>query len=943
VASRLTWIVLLLALAIYGILTKPLVLGLDLQGGATMRYELSPPDSTPENVDIDDMIDATVDTLRDRINTYGIRESAITRQGVNEILIELPGSSKDEAESIKSAISRVGHLEFRIVMRGDGRDDDVQTRVLIADETKRLAELLAATENTGRPVDDLDLSSLEIKTPDALYRWYPFSDKYLAAARGADATTTEVDIEALLTAQPLGTSDFRFIKRDLAAVRTFTGADIVNSQQTMDQSGNPAVSIDMDPSRASEFGDWTEPNVGRAMGLLLDGRLAEQPATINSRLENNFIIQSGGVAGFTSAEIKDYLTVIKSGSLQMKPRLLFENTVGPSLGETAISAGVSASLYGFLAIIIFMIVYYRTNGVIAAICLLVNMTLLAGILMFLGATLTLPGIAGLVLTIGMAVDANILVFERIREEVSRSKGVDQAVRLGFEKAFSTIVDANVTTFVTAFILYKVGTGPVRGFSVILMMGIASSVFSVLVVGRVFYDKLIQSGWTGIGMRQLLKRETHIGFMAKSRVALRISALLVTASLVAFFQADRDKYGLDFLGGYKAQVRLQDTASQSDMSEAVGGRFEGAQVISVVDDLGSSGTSSKQFVIKIKARPGEIDDDNEDGTALEDRFEVPLKTALSDRILPDFVTELTLTEDAEGATTAISGVLNFEAPADPAQAATPEKVAAHLGFLSNLTTSQAPGGAIAVGGNWARIDLDNQQVVQRLRVSLAGSNDLPAPSEPFLESTTIGSRVGTELRDSAIRAILLSFIAIVLYIRIRFREYRYGIAAIVALAHDVSITLGVVALAHFSGLVDVEIDLAMIAAFLTIIGYSLNDTIVLFDRIRENLPRLTNKSYSEVLDISINQTLSRTLLTSMTTLVALIIIFVVNYGRQNVLEGFSFAMILGVLVGTYSSIFVASPVLVMIHKKHGDLPTNSPETKGGSKKKGGKGQPGGVPA
>jgi preprotein translocase SecF subunit len=288
-------------------------------------------------------------------------------------------------------------------------------------------------------------------------------------------------------------------------------------------------------------------------------------------------------------------------------------------------------------------------------------------------------------------------------------------------------------------------------------------------------------------------------------------------------------------------------------------------------------------------------------------------------------------------------LNFEAPTDPAQTATPEKVAAHLGFLSNLATSQVPEGGIAISGNWARIDLDNQQVVQRLRVDLVDTTDLPSPSEPFLESTTIGSRVGTELRDSAIRAILLSFIAIVLYIRIRFREYRYGIAAIVALAHDISITLGVVALAHFAGFVDVEIDLAMIAAFLTIIGYSLNDTIVLFDRIRENLPRLTDKSYSEVLDISINQTLSRTLLTSMTTLVALIIIFVFNYGRQNVLEGFSFAMILGVLVGTYSSIFVASPVLIMIHKKHGSQPTNSPQIKGGTKKKGGKGQPGGVPA
>ncbi len=948
-ASRLTWIVLSLALAAYGILSKPLVLGLDLQGGVTMRYELEPPEGVlPE--DLPAMMDATADTLRDRINTYGIKESAITRQGDNEIVIELPGSSKDEAESIKSAISRVGRLDFRIVMRGDGSDDDVRNKVIISDETARLTELLSAEENAGRLPDEIDLTSLEIKTPDVLYRWYAFSDKYLAAARGVDLNAADgpVDIAELLTAAPLSTADFRLIKRELAAVRTFTGSDIVRAQQTMDSSGNPAVGIFMNPSRASEFGDWTEPNAGRAMGILLDGRLSEQPATINDRLEDFFVITSGGVAGFTPTEIKDYLTVIKSGSLQMKPRLLFENTVGPSLGEAAISAGVSASFFGFLAIIAFMLVYYRTNGLIAGICLLVNMTLLTGILMFLGATLTLPGIAGLVLTIGMAVDANILVFERIREEADRAKGVDQAVRLGFEKAFSTIVDANVTTFVTAFILYKVGTGPVRGFSVILMTGIVTSVFSVLLVGRVFYDKLVEGGWTNISMRRLIKSETSIGFMAKSKTALRVSVLLVVASLVAFFLADRDKYGLDFLGGYKAHVRLAESTTQSDISETVGERFAGAQVISVIDDESTDGTS-KQYVIKIKAQPGEIDDKN-DETALEDRFENPLKVALAGKVLPDFMTGLSLDEDTENASTSISGTLHFEDSETAAETVTPEKVAAHLGFLSGVQTSAAPGGGVHVSGRWARVDLDAQQVVQRFRTSLVDVPDLPAASEPFLESTTIGSRVGTELRDSAIRAILLSFIAIVLYIRVRFREYRYGIAAIVALAHDVSITLGVVALAHFSGFVDVEIDLAMIAAFLTIIGYSLNDTIVLFDRIRENLPRLKDKTFQEVLDISINQTLSRTVLTSMTTLVALIIIFVFNYGRQNVLEGFSFAMILGVLVGTYSSIFVASPVLAMIAKKYdttGSAPSQKPSaaknsSKGSSQNKKG-GQAEGVPA
>ncbi len=936
-ASRLTWIVLSLALAVYGIMSKPLVLGLDLQGGVTMRYELTPPTDTPPD-EIPAMIASTVDTLRERINTYGIKESAITPQGDDEIVIELPGSSKDEAESIKSAVSRVGRLEFRIVMRGDGSDDDVRNRVVMAEETRRLRELLEAPENQGKPADEIDVTDLEIRTPDVLYRWYPFSDKMIASFRGADTVAGEVDMEALLAAQPLTVNDFRLIKREAAATKTFTGADIQRAQQAQDSGGSAAVGIYMDPTRASEFGDWTEPNIGRSMGMLLDGRLAESPAQINDRLEDYFIISSGGLGGFSTQEIKDYLTVIKSGSLQMKPRLLFENTIGPSLGEAAIDAGVSASFFGFLAIIAFMVIYYRANGLIASICLLVNMVLLTGILMFLGATLTLPGIAGLVLTIGMAVDANILVFERIREESDRAKGVEQAVRLGFEKAFSTILDANVTTFVTAFILYKVGTGPVRGFAVILMMGIVTSVFSVLLVGRVFYDSLVERGWTGISMGRLLKGDSRIPFMSKAKTALRISAVLVIASLVAFFTADRDKYGLDFVGGYTAQVQLSAPATQGEISDAVGAAFDGAQVISVFDE-DASGDASSQFVIKVKEKPGVLDE----ATDLLARYQEPLKAALAGRILPDFATDVSVTVDEEAATAAVSAVLHFSEPAAPGEAVTPEKVAAHLGFLTDLETAAAGERAVSVRGTWPRVGVDTPQFVQRLRTAVGAAGDLPEPSKPFLASTTIGSRVGTELRDSAIRAILLSFIAIVLYIRVRFREYRYGIAAIVALAHDVSITLGVVALMHFSGIVDVEIDLAMIAAFLTIIGYSLNDTIVLFDRIRENLPRMTDKDFPEVLDISINQTLSRTLLTSMTTLVALIIIFVFNYGKQNVLEGFSFAMILGVLVGTYSSIFVASPVLTMIQDKHGHhAPPPTAKSSGKGRKSGGR-SPEGVPA
>lgn len=920
-AKRLTWIAFALALALYGILARPLVLGLDLEGGVTMRYELEAPDTRADGADLSEDIDATVETLRTRINAYGIRESSITRQGEREIVVELPGSSMVEADTVQSVISRVGHLEFRLAMKADGSDDDARNGMVVTEQQEALASFLELPENQGRTPAELNLASLDFEVPtgDVRYRWFAYSDDLLAKNRGAELSA-ELTIEEVLNEVPLSAADFLLIKLESGADKTFTGADISNTRQVFDDGGGNAVGVTISPARSAAFGDWTEPNIGRSMATLLDGRVAQPPANIQDRLDGQFRITSANPTGFSNNEIKEYLTVIKSGSLQMKPRLLYKNTIGPSLGEASIEAGTYASLFGFLAIIAFMVLYYRTNGVIASICLLVNMTLLTGILMFLGATLTLPGIAGLVLTLGMAVDANILIFERIREESDRAKSAAQAIKLGFEKAFSTIIDANVTTFVTAFILYKVGTGPVRGFSVILMLGIVTSVFSVLVVGRAFYETLVERGFENIAMGRLLKKETAIPFLSKGKTALRISAIVVLASLVAFFTADRDKYGLDFLGGYKAQVRLLQPAEQGDVIAALdGSSFEEASVISVRDD-DLDGNQSTQFVIKLKDREDAVEDEQ----AVEDRlqvvYETPLRAALAGMIRPDFVADLSLTEDAVSQTTAVAATLAFEGAPDA------DRVRTALGFLGDLQVTPAGADSLAVSGTLPQVALDDQAVVQRLRSALDAQDGLPSVSTPFLESTMIGSTVGTELRDSAIRAILLSFIAIVLYIRVRFREYRYGFAAIVALFHDVSITLGVVALMHFSGIVDVEIDLAMIAAFLTIIGYSLNDTIVLFDRVRENLPRLKGKSYTEVLDVSINQTLARTLLTSLTTLAALVIIFLFNYGRQNVLEGFSFAMIIGVLVGTYSSIFVASPVLTMLAAK-GDAAAASRSGKG----------------
>lgn len=918
---RLLFIALILALSIWSMLANKVVLGLDLQGGVTMRYELDPPDvgATTDPEAINSMIDSTVETLRQRVDAYGIKESSMARQGTREVVIELPGKGKDEAETIKSVISRVGRLEFRIVA-----SDDMRNGLTVAAERTRLGELLKA--EAGKGPEEIDVTPLDRKFPDVLFRWVPYSDKLLAERRGV-ATIEELqggDKSApTMGSRPLDENDYVLLRFETAADKNFSGADIESAAQSQDNRGNPAVGITMRPSRASAFGDFTEPNKGQALAIVLDGRLPEHAATINDRLDTHFVIQSGSVTGFTSKEIRDYLTIIRSGSLQMKPRLLFENTIGPQLGETAISAGVNASIAGLVIVIVFMLAYYRWHGVHATITLFCNCFVLAGILMLLGATVTLPGLAGLVLTFGIAVDANILIYERMREEKDRAKSTAQVIKLGFDKALATIVDSHVTAFITAAVLYKLGTGPVRGFAVVLMLGLITSIWAALTVGRTLYDALMETGrMKTIGsMGRFVPPDLNINFMRIGFACLRASAVLVVISIVAVFIADPDKlYGLDFLGGYKAQVRLSRPVAQGEIKDMIDAAFPGAdaQVVSVSDGETETHGVAKQFEIKIKGKVKTEKQELEQlaGKSLADEYENPMKQALSSVLLPDFVTDLTLQEDAAAATTTVSGVLHFERTPDAA------KVASHLGLLAQLETAPVAGDGVSFKGVMTGTGLQPQMVSQRLKLALQDVADVPPPSTPLVESTTIGARVGTELRDSALRAILISFLGIVLYLRVRFREFRYGFAAVIALVHDTAIVLGIVVLVNQLGWLDIELDLSMIAAFLTIIGYSMNDTIVLFDRVRENLPR-SKASLYEVINSSMNQVLARSLLTSFTVLLTLIVIFVMNIGKRNVLEGFSFCMLLGVIVGTYSSIYVASPfLLIFSSQKERDVNTST---------------------
>jgi SecD/SecF fusion protein len=901
-------IVIVLGLAAWAIVANDPVLGLDLQGGVTMRYELQPPDDLSADADVGSMITSTIDTLRERIDTYGIKESVTSRQGEREILIELPGKGKDEAETIKSVIARVGRLEFRILAT-----DDVKNRLTVEDERKLLEKLLA--DHAGKGPEEIDVSSLDRRFPDVLYRWVPYSDKLLAARRvlpdGSGPYSSLDQLKAddpegrTMGSQPLTAADYVLVRKETLPSNNFTGADIASAGTSQDQRGGAAVAVRLRADRAEDFGDFSEQSIGRLMVILLDDRIAQDPASIKDRLPGDFIIESGKIGGFTEAEIRDYLTVIRSGSLQMKPRLLYENTIGPSLGEAAIAAGTNATIAGLAITILFMLGYYRWHGVHASITLCANMLVLGALLMFLGATVTLPGLAGLLLTFGMSVDANILIYERMREEKERQHSPAQVIKLAFERALAPIVDSNITSFISALILYKLGSGPVKGFAVVLMLGLVTSVWAALVVGRSIYETLLETGrLKTIGsMSRFLPADLNVGFMRLAGPLLRVSGVAVIGSLIAFFATDNTKFGLDFVGGYKAQVRLAQPATQGEVKALMDKAFPGAQVVSVAEPGSEDSDRTRQFVIKIKSVAGTAQA-ADDGPSLEERFEAPTREALASVLLPDFVTGLELTEDTAAGTTAVRGKLNFEGPADAAA------VQKSLTTLAGATVTQDGERAVAFSGTVAGTGLDPAVVAQKLKTSVEASAGLPKPSEPLVESTSIGGRAGTELRDSAIRALLLAFAAIVVYIRVRFRDYSYGLAAVIGLLHDVCITLGVIVLARAAGIVDLEIDLTMIAVFLTVIGYSLNDKIVVFDRVRENLPKM-NRPLREVVDASMNQVLARTLLTASTVLLTLLVIFFMNRGQQNLLEGFAFAMIVGVVVGTYSSIFVASPVLLML--------------------------------
>ena len=571
-----------------------------------------------------------------------------------------------------------------------------------------------------------------------------------------------------------------------------TGENLADAQLGFDQdTGLPVVNFRFDASGSRIFGDYTAKNIGRRFATVLDGVVITAPVI------RAFIPGVGQISGdFTVESATNLAILLRAGALPASIDVEEERTVGPDLGADSIAAGKIATIIAFIGILAYMVATYGRFGLFANVALIVNIALIFGFLSAIGATLTLPGIAGIVLTIGMAVDANVLIFERIREELRSAKSASRAIERGYEQAFSAIIDANITTFIAAVILFAMGSGPVKGFAVTLGVGIVTSVFTATLLTRLLIATWLQ--WARpktveIGLFRLVPHGTKLNFMSGRKLAATASGILVTASIVMAGVLGLN-FGIDFRGGTLIEIQTEQPADLGQIRAIVGGMNYGDVA---VQNFGSE----NDVLIRVEAQAG---------------------------------------EDA------------------------------------NKLVAESVGHALQaeIGGTEVR------------RVEF------------------VGPKVSGELLQAGILAVALAVIAVLFYIWLRF-EWQFGLAAVIALAHDVALTVGVF---EITG---IEFNLAIIAALLTIVGYSLNDTVVVFDRVRENLRKYKQMPLIELMNLSLNETLSRTLMTSITTLIALVAMFLLG---PEVIKGFTFAMIWGVIVGTYSSVFVAVAALLWLGVK-----------------------------
>lgn len=700
-------------------------------------------------------VEQSLEIIRNRIDQFGVAEPVIIRQGADEIVVQLPGV-KDPERSMK-LLGDTAQLEFKLVGDATGLN---------------LPELVRQTQQSGQWHDGEDISKLN----RALQSVLP-DNTSIHFEKNIDPKTKQEIITPLLLENKV----------------LMTGDMVKDAQVRIGGTFNePYVSLDLTSRGSKVFAHVTEKNVGRRMAIVLDGVVRSAPV-IRERILGGSAQISGS---FTHEDASDLAIVLRVGALPAPVDIIQNMTVGASLGQDSINKGLTSGVFGAILVLGFMFIYYRLSGVIANAALTLNILFLFTGLAILNATLTLPGIAGIILSIGMAVDANVLIFERMREEYSLGKSVRSSIDSGFGKAFWTIVDSQVTTLITATALFMFGTGPIKGFAVTLSLGIIFNLFTALFFSRMMFDTInATTPMKKLRFMQFTKKPS-LDYMKLKNITFVISGVMVAIGLFAFIQIGRGtaNLGVDFSGGSLLQYKANQAFTMTEVRSAFDkSHMKGINLQEVENE--------NRLIVKIKKDEQVVAN------------------------LDDTVSEI---------------------------------LAADLGDKGFVLESQSE----------------------------------------------IGSSVSAVLRNKAILAIAISLAGVIIYLAMRF-DIRFGLAAAAATFHDVMVVLGI------CWLLNVEITLLIVTALLTIAGYSLNDSVVIFDRIRENLKKSDDTSLFDIINQSVNQVLSRTVVTSLTSALVLLALFLMG---GSVIHDFSFALLVGVLIGTYSSIFIASPLLTLWKKE-----------------------------
>ncbi|MBX2971032.1 MAG: protein translocase subunit SecDF [Cyclobacteriaceae bacterium] len=816
------------------------------------------------NEEIDRAIERSYTILKNRLDQFGTSQPNIQRlPGTGRIQIEIPGA--DNPARVRKLLQGVARLEFWDVIEPNDINSslmainaalvkekqvqsslsklatETQTTSVPTDTTKsegvtdleRQLQSAAAGDTTGSSLDslqNLNISPLFAKSnPPGLLR-YAITD-----TAEINRIFSKPEIKSLLPRnvgvywankpdRDYGNTEglqLYFLDLGRTGQPKLTGEVINEARQDLDEYARPSVSMTMNAAGTKAWAKMTAAAASKTprgrIAIVLDNSVYSAPY-VNGEIPNGNSQISGN---FTVEEAKDLANILKAGSLPAPTKIVEEAIVGPTLGKLAQNQGLWSSLGGLVLVVVFMVLYYSKGGLVANVALVFNIFFILGILAQFNASLTLPGIAGIVLTIGMAVDANVLIFERIKEEITHGRKLKDAIKVGYQRAFWSIFDSNLTTLLTAFFLFMLGQGPIKGFAITLMIGILTSFFTAVYVSRVIVEWMTRKGDDSkisfdSFISRAVKKRRNFEFVGNSRKAYIASTVIILIGLALLFVKPLNM-GVDFKGGRSYVVSFSQPVAATELKVQLSNSFEGA------------GTEVKNYGSNSSVK---------------------------------VTTSYLIEEDSEEAD---------------------EKVRETL--ISSLQT--------ITGKQYTSQDaqLDDSRFI-------------------ISSSSKVGATVADDIKNSAWEASLFSLIGIFIYILIRFRKWQYSAGAIIATLHDTLFVFAAFSIAGFLGM-SYEVDQVFVAAILTIIGYSINDTVIIFDRIREYIGFGASHDLRKIFNDAINDTLGRTIITAGTTLLVVLVLLI--FGGQ-VLAGFAFALLVGVAVGTYSSVFIAAPIVLDLDKK-----------------------------